>query len=1656
MDLPIRMEILQQRVRLFLHIPHRTLNRTLRKCLVAADYDVEILDMATASTLLPSVPHAIILIEAQTADSPSFALCQQLRAQGITTPIYMFTSHDESLIQGAKDCGVTDTLPLPLQPLRLVKQIEQAFSQQASHSVDVRYETLLNKFPSGMIIISAQGTIRHWNDAAEQMYGWKASEVLGHPLPEILPLHNMPFTFDSLSDFIGETGIWRGDVTQQSKTQRSLNISLTIATVRDEQGQLIEYIMLHRDTTAQKHLEVTLQASEEQTRSILDAMTEIVMILDRRGRFIQIPTPNSPLLPRPASEMVGHTLDELLPDRTSEIQTTLNTVIQEQRPVHIDFDIKIKNETRRYNAVFSPFHGDQIMMVAHDVTSHWQAEHALQETATRYRQLFEYANDAIMLVDVETNHILDANRQSCRSLGYQREELLLLTLDDLDVTTSMGDSERPFLSMSGRMITEHSYKHRDGHHVIVESSTRVITVNGRPALLTFSRDISERQRARAAEREQRLLAEALRDTASALNSTLQLGEVMERILNNISRIVQMESASVMLIENGVVRIVGSRGYPPSLLVGLEARRYNLDEIPTLRWMLDHKQTLLIADTTRHPLWTPDDKLSTIQSYLGAPIMSGDAVIGFLNVDSSRQGHFKSQHVEGITAFADQAGVALRNADLYEKSQRYAEELETKVAERTKMLVRINAELTEQITERQSIEKALQEERNLLRTLIDNLPDHVYVKDAESRFILANIALTRFLHAESSDALRGQRDADFYPAEQAAVFAQQERQIMSTMQPQTADEILVVTQHGEKVWLLISKVPLMDARGQVIGIVGIDRDITPTKIAEQKLSEERNLLRTLIDTIPDRIYLKDSHLRLVLSNLANAWAFGYRLSDDILGKTDQDFMVLTAAQDNITLEQRILQTGQPIINHPVSFIAPDGAPTWELATRLPLYNADGEVTGLIGVNRDITRLRQTEAQLEQVIASAQCLLWSAIVEQRSDEYVWQLRIANEEAAQRFLPLDIQDQSYTDAWQNAIVAEDNERRQYVLRTHLRYNRLTYSQQIQCRQADGTIRWLVEDVQIRHITPGRWSMVGVCTDITEHKKAEHTLQRAKEELEHRVSERTEELVLANQMMRQEIQDRKRAEDAERTQRLVAEALRDSIAAINNSLDRNEVLDHILTAMETVVPHTAAAILLHEGDYARIVRHRGYKTELQEMLLIKDMPDFQSVLATRRPHIMGDSRPITEALTPTGTEWIRDSITIPIQLENEVIGFITLESPTPNQFTEEDARLLHSFSEQASIAIRNARLMEEVRGYASDLEVLVEKRTLELRNDRAQLTSILDSMREGVIFYDLQYHASYVNRSLTEITGYTEDDWRMGGVGSNMMMNLAQPEPYLMVRKIGRSLRRKGSWQGNLELKRKDGSVYSAAISTTDVKTAEQRLGVLVVVRDISQEKALEEQKKRFIADAAHELRTPIANLKVRLFLISRQPNRLREHLDIAMKAADWMQTLIDNLFDMARFERGVIELKREPLILQEFLRDVVRFQEPEAERRGLEFIYEFPDEAIHLQIDPFRVAQVVTNLVVNALNHTQQGSITVKTWIDDKDILIRVRDTGSGIGPEHLPHLFEPFYRARNDDNRGTGLGLSISQEIVGLHGGTITIDSTVGEGSAFTICLPLVTS
>jgi PAS domain S-box-containing protein len=415
-----------------------------------------------------------------------------------------------------------------------------------------------------------------------------------------------------------------------------------------------------------------------------------------------------------------------------------------------------------------------------------------------------------------------------------------------------------------------------------------------------------------------------------------------------------------------------------------------------------------------------------------------------------------------------------------------------------------------------------------------------------------------------------------------------------------------------------------------------------------------------------------------------------------------------------------------------------------------------------------------------------------------------------------------------------------------------------------------------------------------------------------------------------------------------------------------------------------------------------------------------------------------------------------VPIRLNRQIIGFLSLDSAMTNHFTEDHARWLQTFANQASIAINNARLLEEIRSHADELQQHVEARTAELRHERAQLRAILDAMKDGVVYYDLDDLPQYINKAMIDIMHSSEAEWMRLRAGSQIYA-MTRDEHRQLMERIDRGLQSFGIWRSDVLMLRADGTTFDANLTYTEVQDENNdRMGVVAVIRDISQVKQLEEQKKRFIADAAHELRTPIANLKVRLFLMRRQPEKFEEHIEVATKAADWMQRLIDNLFDIARFERGIIELKRESVFLQQFLIDVVRFHEPEAERLGVRFAFDMPAEAVTAQLDPYRMTQVISNLVGNALHYTpENGTVTLEMALDmpTNEVVIRVRDTGIGIEPEHLPHVFQPFYRGGTVDNRGAGLGLSISQDIVRLHGGSISVESEYGAGTEFIVRLPV---
>ena len=217
-----------------------------------------------------------------------------------------------------------------------------------------------------------------------------------------------------------------------------------------------------------------------------------------------------------------------------------------------------------------------------------------------------------------------------------------------------------------------------------------------------------------------------------------------------------------------------------------------------------------------------------------------------------------------------------------------------------------------ITENALLRQRVEDERRLLLTLIENLPDGVYMKDSEGRFIMANHTVAQMMGALSWKDLIGKTDHDFYPKELADTYRADEQaviregcRIVNREEPRGTGEA--------RQSILTTKVPLTDTTGHVTRLVGISRDISELRKAQEALESEHTFLSTLMDNIPDYIYFKDLQSRFILNNKAHAKLFQCSDPRELVGKTDFDFFTGEHAQKAYNDEQNIIQTGKPIID-----------------------------------------------------------------------------------------------------------------------------------------------------------------------------------------------------------------------------------------------------------------------------------------------------------------------------------------------------------------------------------------------------------------------------------------------------------------------------------------------------------------------------------------------------------------------------------------------------------------------------------------------------------------------------------------------------------------------------------------------------------------------
>lgn len=523
-----------------------------------------------------------------------------------------------------------------------------------------------------------------------------------------------------------------------------------------------------------------------------------------------------------------------------------------------------------------------------------------------------------------------------------------------------------------------------------------------------------------------------------------------------------------------------------------------------------------------------------------------------------------------------------------------------------------------------------------------------------------------------------------------------------------------------------------------------------------------------------------------------------------------------------------------------------------------------------------------------------------------------------------------------------------------------------------------------------------------------------------------------------------------SEHNQRQYAEAIVHATEALNSSLELDRVLSQILEQTYRVVPCNSVNLMLVEDDHAVVVRQL-FLTPTGEIESLQGGPELPlttptlfRMLSTGQPIVISDTHDEPDWKVLQRSSWIRSYASAPLQIRQEVIGFLNVNSQEPDFFNEESLRRLHVFASHAAAALHNARLYSNLQEYSVQLEDRVDERTTQLSLAKERIEAILESVPDAVYVLDNSENLLESNQA-----------------GSLLLNQIEQVGGKLFDAELVRRLKscQDTDEQAIIEVA---GRAYQALSSPLPLP--DQQAGIVIVFRDVTRFSELDRMKTQFVSDVSHELRTPLTNLSLFLdLLVNEEDERKRSRFQATLRReTNRLTELIEDLLTISRLESNRINFSIKEIDVCQLIQDIVDDRSYMANRRDLRLLFTRPLNLPNALADQALLTQVLSNILTNALIYTPSGGqIKMRAFFDQTDgkpwIKISVSDNGFGIDPEELPTIFERFYRgsaSRKTGSPGTGLGLAISAEIMERMGGKITVTSQVGAGSTFTLWLQSV--
>ncbi len=383
---------------------------------------------------------------------------------------------------------------------------------------------------------------------------------------------------------------------------------------------------------------------------------------------------------------------------------------------------------------------------------------------------------------------------------------------------------------------------------------------------------------------------------------------------------------------------------------------------------------------------------------------------------------------------------------------------------------------------------------------------------------------------------------------------------------------------------------------------------------------------------------------------------------------------------------------------------------------------------------------------------------------------------------------------------------------------------------------------------------------------------------------------------------------------------------------------------------------------------------------------------------------------------------------------------------------------------AISHKRARQQLKEYHENLEALVSERTEQLAAEKELVSVTLASMADGVIAVDAEKRIILFNKVAENLTGWeihAAQGKCLDDVFQIINEQTKQPIESPVEKALSSGQIESGTDQDCLVAK--DAGMRPIAVTAAPIRKNDgTMLGVVIVLRDVSREREIDRMKTNFVSSVSHELRTPLTSIKAYTATILRDPDMPKkiknEFLTIIDQESNRLAKLIENLLEVSKIESGTIETDRQNVYVASVLDQALAALQPLADDKNVRLKYDQDDKLLALAGDKSKIQSVVTNLLNNAIKFTPEyGQVSVSVRQKGYELVISVSDTGVGIPKEALPRIFDRFYRVYRpgEQIQGTGLGLAIVKKIVTIHNGRIEVESEEGEGSTFTVYLPVAT-